>query len=195
MKNIAILLFDDITLLDFAGPFEVFSEANRMNDINIFTVAEVLKPITSNGNLSINPHYCFSNCPKLDILLIPGGIGTRREMDNYRLLEWIKGMHNEVEQLLSVCSGALLLAKADLLEGLKVTTHHNVFDLLEDFVPSSTIVERNKRYIDNGKIIMSAGVSAGIDMSLYIVEKIFGRERALVTASGMEYDWNEIIVN
>ncbi|WP_219834220.1 DJ-1/PfpI family protein [Paenibacillus sp. R14(2021)] len=195
MKNIAILIFDDITVLDFTGPFEVFSQAKRNNDINIFTVAEELNPIYSNGNLSINPNYCFSNCPKPDILIIPGGVGTRREMDNTRLIAWIKSMHNEVEQLLSVCSGALLLAKADLLEGLKVTTHHNVFDLLENIVPSSTIVERNKRYIDNGKIIISAGVSAGIDMSLYVVEKIFGRDRALETASGMEYDWNEITVN
>jgi transcriptional regulator GlxA family with amidase domain len=133
-------------------------------------------------------NYTIENCPLPDILIIPGGIGTRKELNNISIIDWIKEMSTKVELLLSVCSGALLLAKAKLLDGLKVTTHHNVFELLQEIAPKTTII-RDQRYVDNGQIILSAGISAGIDMSLYVVERIFGKQRALDTAKGMEYEY------
>ncbi|MDQ8738706.1 DJ-1/PfpI family protein [Paenibacillus sp. LHD-38] len=187
-KNIAILIFDNVTILDFTGPYDVFTHANR-EDIKVYTVAENLSVVTGYGNLCIMPNYSIFDCPKPDILIIPGGLGTRKEMHNPIIIEWIKQSYNNIELMFSVCSGALLLAKAGLLDGLKATTHHNVFGLLEEIAPTTEII-RDRRFVDNGKILLSAGISAGIDLSLFVVEKVFGKERALQTTNGMEYQWS-----
>jgi len=121
-------------------------------------------------------------------LVIPGGFGTRREMNNQNLVEWIKKCNEKAELILSVCTGALLLAKAGLLEGLSATTHHGAFDLLEEIAPN-TKVKREERIVDNGRVILSAGVAAGIDMSFYIISKLLGEEQALETAKYIEYPW------
>jgi transcriptional regulator GlxA family with amidase domain len=190
-KNVAILIFDEVELLDFCGPFEVFLVTGRQDDsspFNVYTVAEKSDPITTRNQLSVNPQYTIHNCPQPDILLVPGGQGTRREMNNQILINWIKDCSQKAELVLSVCTGALLLAKAGLLEGLTATTHHTAIELLKEIAPNTTIVS-NKRFVDNGKIILSAGIATGIDMTLYVVAKLLGKEQALKTAQYMEYDW------
>ncbi|MEE9169884.1 MAG: DJ-1/PfpI family protein [bacterium] len=191
MRNVAILIFDEVEVLDFCGPFEVFSVTGRRDNSNpfdVYTVAEKPGPVTARNQLSINPRYTISDCPKPDILVVPGGYGTRRQMHNAVLTGWIKARLHELELVLSVCTGALLLAKAGLLEGLAATTHHGAFELLEEIAPN-TSVQRDRRIVDNGKIILSAGISAGIDMSLYVVAKLLGDDIAQETAEYMEYDW------
>lgn len=190
-RDVALLIFDDVEVLDFCGPFEVFSVTGRrdnMEPFNVYTVAARSQPVLARNGLSINPHYTIQNCPQPDILLIPGGFGTRREMNNPVLIQWIKESAFTAELVLSVCTGALLLAKAGLLDGLKATTHFGALQLLKEIAPKTTVLA-NKRFIDNGKIIVSAGVSAGIDMSLYVVAKLLGEPLALEAARYMEYDW------
>ncbi len=190
-RNVAILIFDDVEVLDFCGPFEVFAATGRHNrpvPFNVYTVAEKPGPVTARYGLSVNPGYTIDDCPQPDILLIPGGQGTRREMDNPALIDWIKDSTPNVELLLSVCTGALLLARAGLLEGLAATTHHRALDLLREAAPNAT-VQPEQRFVDNGKIVLSAGISAGIDMSLHVVSRLLGKDAAIETAHHMEYDW------
>ena len=191
-RNLAILIFDEVEVLDFCGPFEVFSVTGRRdnsNPFNVYTVAEKGQPILARNHLSVNPSFTIQDCPQPDILVVPGGLGTRREMHNAILIDWIRSSSQKAELILSVCTGALLLAKAGLLEGLAATTHHGAIELLKEVAPHTTI-QANKRIIDNGRIIVSAGISAGIDMSLHVVAKLLGKEQALDTAQYMEYDWN-----
>ena len=191
MRNVAILIFDEVEVLDFCGPFEVFSVTGRRDNSNpfdVYTVAEKPGPVHARNQLSVNPRYTIDDCPNTDILVVPGGFGTRREMNNTALTGWIKSRSSDAELVLSVCTGALLLAKAGLLEGLSATTHHRAFDLLEEVAPN-TSVERDKRIVDNGRIVLSAGISAGIDMSLCVVSKLLGEDTAKETARYMEYDW------
>ena len=192
MRNVAILIFDDVEVLDFAGPFEVFSVTGRRSEgeppFNVYTVAEKAGVVLARNNLSINPHYTIENCPPPDILVVPGGYGTRREMNNPVLVEWIRQQATRVELMTSVCTGALVLAKAGLLDGLSATTHHGAFDLLQEIAPS-TSVRRGERFVDNGFVITSAGVQAGMDMSLHIIGRLLGIEVARETAQYIEYDW------
>lgn len=199
MKKIAIALFDDVEVLDFAGPFEVFSVAGKRklgHPYEVFTVAEK-ENINARNGLKVIATYTFLNCPQPDIILIPGGggyhadgtpFGSRREMNNPLMLNWIKSCADKCEFVLSVCTGALILAKAGMLENLEATTHFLAVDTLKEIAPH-TRVSPEKRYVDNGKIILSAGVSAGIDMSFYMVEKMQGKEVALETARYMQYDY------
>jgi transcriptional regulator GlxA family with amidase domain len=190
-RNVAIFIFDEVEVLDFCGPFEVFSVTGRRdgsNPFNVYTVAQERRPVLARNELSINPRYTFADCPPPDILIIPGGFGTRREMNNSAVLDWVKRLSQNTEHLLSVCTGDLILAKAGLLEGLAATTHHGAISLLQEIAPN-TKIDVTKRFIDNGKIIVSAGISAGIDMSLYVVAKLLGKAQAWETAKYMEYDW------
>lgn len=190
-RNVAILIFNDVELLDFCGPLEVFSVTGRQDNsspFNVYTVAEKSEPIITRNQLSVNPRYTIHNCPQPDILLVSGGQGTRREIHNPVLIDWIKECSLKAELVLSVCTGALLLAKAGLLEGVTATTHHNAIELLKELAPN-TIIQTNRRFVDNGKIILSAGIYTGIDMSLYVVAKLLGKEQALKTAQYMEYNW------
>ena len=187
-RNVAILIFDDVEVLDFCGLYEVFGVTGKQNNsqpFNIYTVAEQLKPILARNKLSINPQYAIANCPPSDILLVPGGFGTRQQMHNQVLIDWIEQCSLHSELLLSVCTGALLLAKAGLLENLAATTHHLAIDLLKEVAPN-TEIRAGDRFVDNGKIILSAGISAGIDMCLYVVAKLLGKQAAIQTAEHIE---------
>lgn len=195
-RNVAILIFDDVEVLDFAGPFEVFNVTGEVISpapFNVYMIAEKADPIKARGKLSINPHYTLNNCPTPDILLIPGGIGARPLLNNADLLSWIKTQAEKVEFLLSVCTGALLLGKAGLLDGLEATTHHTAFDFLREITPN-TIVHEDRRYVDNGKIITAGGISAGIDMSLYVVAGLLGEDNLQATLDEMEYTWTPEII-
>src|SRR5436190_10679403 len=156
-SNLAILIFDHVRVRDFCGPFEVFSVANRFTEppaFNVFTVAEKPGPVLTRGGLSVNPHHRLPACPRPDLLLVPGGQGTRKEMHNPALTDWIKARSQEAELVLSVCTGALLLAKAGLLDGLEATTHQGAIDLLREVAPKTTI-PAPRRLVDNGRVICS----------------------------------------
>jgi len=188
-RRVAIVIFDEVEVLDFCGPFEVFAVTGRRlseTPFQIVTVAEEMKPITARGGLSINPSHDFAGCPQIDILLIPGGMGTRREMNNPTLIQWLTERAGKAELVLSVCSGALVLAKAGLLEGMTATTHHGALEELRNVSPSIAI-DASQRFIDNGRVIVSAGIAAGIDMSLHVVARLLGGEQARETARYMEY--------
>jgi transcriptional regulator GlxA family with amidase domain len=187
--NTAIFIFDDVEVLDFAGPFEVFSVTNELSGyslLNVFTVAGEKKPVRARNGLSVNPDYSMSDAPGVDILIIPGGCGTRPLLLQQETLSWILHTAHGADRVLSVCTGALLLGKVGLLDGMRSTTHHSAFEILAELAPNTEVV-RKERYIDNGKVITSAGISAGIDMSLHVIESYFGCETAQNTAAYMEY--------
>ena len=189
-RSVGILLFDDVEVLDFAGPFEVFSVTGRRHEatpFTAFTVSEFRAAITARGGLNVLPAHDLA-CPPIDILVIPGGFGTRREMHNVQLQSWIRERASVAEIVLSVCSGALMLATAGLLDGLTVTTHRGALELLAQTAPSAH-VSPGEKFCDNGHIVTSAGISAGIEASLHIVERLLGRDWATETAHYMEYDW------
>ncbi|NUQ12617.1 MAG: DJ-1/PfpI family protein [Gemmatimonadaceae bacterium] len=186
----AILIFDEVEVLDFAGPFEVFSVTGRrrkLEPFDVYTVAQRSAPVTARNGLSLNPRHSFTNCPPPDILVVPGGFGTRREMKNPVMLEWIARTAPSCDLILSVCTGALVLGAAGLLDGLEATTHFMAFDELRAVAPRTT-VRTETRIVDNGNVILSAGVSAGIDMSLHVVARLLGADVARETASYMEYE-------
>lgn len=190
-RNLAILLFDEVEVLDFAGPFEVFSVTNELNSSNLFnirTVAESVTTIQARNGLQVVPDCDLTTCPEPDILVIPGGFGTRALLTNTRVLEWLQHAEKNCEKVLSVCSGALVLAQLGLLQGLQATTHHLVLDELKTMAADSKIVN-DKRFVDNGRIITSAGVAAGIDMCLYMVGLLFGEDQAAMTAKYIEYEY------
>ncbi len=169
--------------------------ANRFTDppaFNVLTVAEKAGPILTRGGLSVNPHHRLADCPRPDRLLVPGGQGTRREMHNPALIGWIKARSQEAELVLSVCTGALLLAKVGLLDGLEATTHHGAIDLLRQTAPKTTVHD-DRRLVDNVPVVCSAGIAAGIDMSLHVVARLLGREVAESTARQMEYPWQPTV--
>ena len=191
-RHVCIVIFDDVEVLDFCGPFEVFTVTGGRDGTTPFTVstvAETRQTITARGGLRVEPAHSFENCPSPDILVVPGGMGTRREMNNPGMLSWLKENAQRADLMLSVCSGALLLAKAGLLEGLTATTHHGALDELRAISPGIK-VDDTKRFIDNSRVIVAAGISAGIDMSLHVVARLMGHEQASETARYMEYAWD-----
>ena len=198
-RNVAILIFDDVEVLDFCGPFEVFSVTGKRdgsNPFNVYTVA-ARTPTVARNSFSVNPTYTLETCPQPDILVIPGGggrhadgtpFGTRREMHNQTLLAWINQQYLQAEHVLSVCTGALILAKAGLVENIPATTHHGALDELRRIAPTAQI-RADFRVVDSGKLIFSGGISAGIDAAFYLVAKLLGKQVALETATYMEYSW------
>lgn len=193
MRNVAIFIFDDVEVLDFAGPFEVFNVAGEKTNpsaFNTYTVALGEGPVYARGRLSINPHYTIQNCPQPDILLIPGGDGRHVQMKNPVTLDWVREQATQVEYLLSVCTGAFILAHAGVLDGLQATTHHACFEEFSEAFPHISLI-RDQRFVDNGRIITAGGVSAGIDMSLYAVRKMLGDPSWQVTSDEMEWMWHQ----
>ncbi len=192
MKTLGILLFDDVELLDFAGPFEVFSLAEKEETgeklFSVVTVTQTGQSIQAMQTLKVTPNYSFENCPRLDILLIPGGRGARNvEIHNHHLLEWIATKAAEVKCILSVCTGSLILAELGLLNGRKATTHWASIAAMQANYPKITVL-KNIRFVDEGSIMTSAGISAGIDLSLHYIEKSFGSSMAQKIVDRMEYD-------
>jgi len=152
----------------------------------VFLVAETLSCSTATGGMKVTPHYSFENCPRLDILVVPGGWGTRRELNNPVMLEWLRSRAAEVETLSSVCTGSMLLGFAGLIDGLHATTHWRSLDWMRDSFPA-VIVEHDKHVVEDGRVFTSAGISAGIDMALKVVVRHYGEDTARATAVHMEY--------
>ena len=177
--------------MDFAGPFEVFSVTNELHQDSLFTlrtVALTTDPVTARNGLSVNPDVQLDAMPQADIVVIPGGDGTRGVLQQPETMNWIQQVSANAEHVLSVCSGALLLAGAGLLNDMPATTHHEVFDTLAELSPTTRLI-RDQRFVDNGRIVTSAGISAGIDMSLYMVARLYGHDVAQKTARYMEYPY------
>lgn len=197
-KSVGIVIFDDIEILDFCGPFEVFS-VTRLNEerrreepspFDVKLVSERGGQVTTSGGMRVTADYGFADCPKLDILCVPGGWGTRREVNNPVMLEWLRERAAQVELLTSVCTGSMLLGFAGLLEGKRATTHWRSLDWMAESFPDTTVV-RDQHVVEDGDLISSAGISAGIDMALTVVRRYCGEAVARATARRMEYSWSE----
>lgn len=195
-RRVGIVLFENIEVLDFCGPFEVFSvtrlrEEKRREEPSPFEVLLVAQhpgPVTTAGDMKVIPHYTFESCPRLDILVVPGGWGTRKELNNPIMLDWLRARAAEVETLTAVCTGSMLLGFAGLLNGLRATTHWRSLDWMRGSFPSVT-VEYGQHVVEDGRVLTSAGISAGIDMALKVVARYFGEEIARATARHMEYPY------
>jgi transcriptional regulator GlxA family with amidase domain len=193
-RQVGILIFPDVEVLDFTGPFEVFSVSRLREDrrreesspFEVNVIAERLEPVQASGGLRVLPDSDLANCPSLDVLVVPGGWGTRKEINNQRLIDWIAGRGKEVDTLASVCTGAILLGRAGLLAGLRATTHWRALDWMRESFPGVT-VESNLHVVEDGRVLTSAGISAGIDMSLRVVARYYGEAVARATARHMEY--------
>ena len=189
-RNVAILVFDDIEILDFAGPYEVFNVASELTTpagFYVYNVGIALRPVVGRGRFTVTPQYSIENCPQADLLVIPGGFGTRPLMKHDGLMSWLRDQSKRVEWLLSVCTGALLLARAGLLEDCRATTHHTAYGALKEISPRTIVVE-GERFVQASPTIMTAGgISAGIDLSLHMVELLAGRQSRAVVEEEMEY--------
>ena len=194
--KVAILLFDGVEVLDFAGPFEVFSrtrtvpgtDSRRSQEsapFEVFTVAATPNPVLATGGLRVIPHRDFASAPRADILVIPGGFGTRRLLEDAPTLDWIRTAAAAAQRVTSVCTGSLLLARAGLLAGRRATTHWGALDLLAQIDPTVR-VDREARVVEDG-VVSSAGVAAGLDMAFAVVEAVCGRAVADETARYIEY--------
>jgi len=193
-SRVGILIFQDVEVLDFAGPFEVFS-VTRLNEhrrreeqspFEVILIAESREPIIASAGMRVIPDVDLENCPPLDILVVPGGWGTRTEIENKRLIDWIEKVGSEVRTLTSVCTGSMLLGRAGLLDGLRATSHWRALDWMRDSFPEVT-VESDLHVVEDGRVLTSAGISAGIDMSLRVVARYCGEAVARATARHMEY--------
>jgi transcriptional regulator GlxA family with amidase domain len=197
-KRVGIIIFNDIEVLDFCGPFEVLSvtrldEERRRDEpspFEVLLVAQSTEPVTTTGGMRVLPHSSFDNCPPLDILVVPGGWGTRAEMKNAVMLAFVKARAAEVETLTSVCTGSLILGNAGLLDGLRATTHWRSLGLMQQLFPK-VAVDTQSHVVEDGKVLTSAGISAGIDLALRLVLRYCGEPVARATARHMEYPYPE----
>ena len=192
--RVGILIFPDVEVLDFCGPFEVFS-ATRLDEdrrraepspFEVLLVAERKDTVVATGGLKVIPDVTLEACPRFDILVVPGGWGTRAEIKNKRLLDWIAERGRLVETLTSVCTGAMLLGQAGLLDGRKATTHWRSLGWMRESFPA-VAVEDKLHVVEDGNVLTSAGISAGIDMALRVVTRYCGEAVGRATARHMEY--------
>lgn len=188
-RSVALLLFPEVEVLDFAGPFEVFSVTDELSDHTAFAVSIVASTpmVKARNGLRVVADHTLESCPHADILIVPGGFGTRALLQQPDILAWVRTRATAAERVMSVCTGSLVLAKAGLLDGLRVTTHHQVLPMLTELAPRST-VDPTRRFHDNGHILTAAGISAGIDCSLHLVGQLLGKDTAAKTAAYMEYE-------
>lgn len=201
-STVGILIFPEVEVLDFCGPFEVFSSASLPPEaeggewtrlFTAITIAEHPEIVRCRGGLLVQPNHTLSEHPPLDIIVIPGGYGTDQQQENPVVLDWIARQKRGGALTTSVCTGSFLLGAAGLLDGVRATSHWTAIDGLREMVPSANVLA-DTRVIDEGEIITSAGVSAGIDMALHVVRRLHGDAVARDTARGMEYDWAAVVV-
>jgi transcriptional regulator GlxA family with amidase domain len=187
-RNVAIVLYENVEILDFTGPFQVFAAAGRDgNGFAVFTVADHTDLITSAGGMRIKPDYAFGDHPPIDIVVVPGGGFRAEEPASRRLVDWVRHLDASAEIISSVCTGSGVLGRAGVLDGRKATTHWASIERLRELFPAVDVVA-GARFVDTGHVVTAAGVSAGIDMSLHLVERLGGRDLAERTARYMEYD-------
>jgi transcriptional regulator GlxA family with amidase domain len=192
-----ILVFPDVEVLDFCGPFEVFSVTRldgtsrraELSPFDVFLVAESTAPVKAAGGLRVTPDHSFCSCPPLDILVVPGGWGTREQVNNPPVIDWIRSQAG-ARLVTSVCTGSFLLGTAGLLAGKRATTHWMSLDRMRQTFPDVR-VEDALHWVEDGKVFTSAGISAGIDLALAVVAKLYGEPIARDTARYMEYPYPE----
>jgi transcriptional regulator GlxA family with amidase domain len=197
-RKVGILVFPEVEVLDFCGPFEVFSvtrvdeERRRRapSPYEVVLVAELPGVVVATGGLKVVPDHTLDDCPPLDVLVVPGGWGTRREMRNVRLIKWLEERARQVTTLTSVCTGSLLLGKAGLLDGKRATTHWRVLEEMRVLFPAVNVID-DQHVVEEGDLLTSAGISAGIDMALRVVKRHHGEAIARATARYMEYPFPE----
>ena len=190
-KSVGIFIFDGVEPLDTVGPFEAFLCAERDDDTPLFDVflfGETRAPVSATGGMIMTPRYGFGDLPAIDIMLVPGGDGVRTLVKRGAITDWIKQRHGACDLTLSVCTGAQVLAAAGLLKGKQAATHWATYDWLRSIEPEVDLHE-GARYVDNGDIICSSGVSAGIDMALHVIERLHGADTAAHAARSMEYEY------
>lgn len=193
-RNVAVVLYEGVELLDFAGPGEVFKAAAQIGAVDgvpafrVYTVATSKEPLTSQGFVKVLPEFSFADAPRPDVFVIPGG-SSRRLLDDPAAMAWVTMATPEAEIAMTVCTGAFVLAKTGIMAGKDVTTHHGALASLAHAVPAAR-VQAGRRFVDNGSFLTTAGVSAGIDGSLHVVARLLGRQVADRTARYMEYAWS-----
>jgi transcriptional regulator GlxA family with amidase domain len=195
-KNIGILIYPDAEVLDFCGPFEIFAttrldeETRRETDspIHLWLVAETNDPVRASGGMRILPDVDFASCPKLNMLLVPGGHGIRALMHRPEYLNWLKKMASQVDRLASVGAGSLLLGEAGLLIGKTATTHFHSVDFFRERFPSTSLLPELPMVVD-GNISTANSIRAGMDMALYLVAQTYGQAIAREAARQMEYPY------
>ena len=190
-RNLAILLFDGVQIIDYTGPYEVFGHVYAFDQpvpFNTYTVAEHTAAITTAMGMSVNPKFSLDDAPRPDILIVPGG-NVSATLNSRKVMAWLTEASRHAEIVLSVCNGAFILAKAGLLDGLEATTTYFLTEQLKAEAPR-TRVNAGARFVDNGKIITTAGLSSGIDGSLHVIERLYGRGTAQSAALSMEYNWD-----
>ncbi len=196
MCNVGIFLFPEIEVLDFAGPYEVFTTATRVAArqnpqhepvFSVFSIAETQQTVRARAGLQFIPDFPFDTHPTIDLLIIPGGV-VSAELGKPHVIDWISRVAAATNITASVCTGAFLLAKAGVLSSHRATTHWEDIDDLKNAFPSLEVIN-NVRWVDEGSVVTSAGISAGIDMSLHLVSRITGMQVAERTARQMEFEW------
>src|ERR1044071_3784652 len=186
-RRVVIFIHEGVELLDFSGPGEVFASTAHRQAFEVYTVAATPDAILSQGFVTIKPQYTFANCPPPDIIILPGG-RTDVPLANSKVIDWIRKSSERAEVMMSVCTGAFLLRESGLLDGKEATPHWSAIESLKQQAPKTTVRE-NRRFVDNGKVVTAAGVSAGIDAALHVVDRLLGRDVAQKTAKYMEYKW------
>ncbi len=192
-RNVAICIWNGAEILDWAGPSEVFAAAGNIATdsdapaFHVYTVSKTKDPIVSQGFIDVLPDYSIADAPKPDIVVFPGG-GGKSVLDDPEFYAWAAGAARDAEVALSVCTGAFILAKAGMLDGKSATTWYGVIDQLEQQYPNTRVI-RGTRCVDNGQVVTTAGVSAGIDGALHVVARLLGKPIADLTAQYMEYHW------
>jgi transcriptional regulator GlxA family with amidase domain len=192
-RNVAIILYDRVELLDFAGPGEVFAAAARIGAtgeapaFRVYSVGKSKDPVTSQGFVKITPEYSIADAPKPDLIVFPGG-GVQSVLGDPALMAWAKSAVDSAEIAMSVCNGAHLLGAMGALDGKTVTTHFGAVARLRSSTPKATVQE-GRRFVDSGRIVTTAGVSSGIDGALHVVARLLDRAAADQTARYMEYRW------
>ena len=185
-RTIGIVLFPDVEELDFAGPWEVLTAAAKDGD-RVITIAETLDPIRCAKGLRVLADHTFDDAPPLDVILVPGGLGTRPQRLNPAMTEFVAKQAERTEWTTSVCTGAFILHGAGLLDGRRVTTHWAALDEFLTFAPEMDL-DREARWVVDGNVVTSAGVSAGIDMALWLVGQLYDVQHARDTQRYIQYD-------
>ncbi len=195
--NIGIYVYNEAEVLDFAGPYEVFTTAARVKPrlepnspklFDVFLVAEKSGTISARANFMVQPHYPISDHPAIDVLIVPGGVHIH-ELEKSNVIDWIAKLDAQTRITASVCTGAFLLAKAGILQDKSCTTHWEDIPDLRAMFPALDVRE-DIAWVDNGRVVTSAGISAGIEMALHLVTKLAGKDLAVKTARQMQYTWN-----
>jgi transcriptional regulator GlxA family with amidase domain len=195
-RRVGIVIYPEVEVLDFCGPFEVFSvvrleeeqRRTQPSPYEVVLISESLHTVRASGGLRVVPDFDFTTCPPLYLLVVPGGWGSREQAANPVLLSWLRHQATQVDTLTAVCTGSMLLGQAGLLDGVRATTHWRSLDRMAATFPTVTVI-RDQHVVTEGRLFTSAGISAGIDMALRVVARDHGEAIARATARHMEYPY------